>query len=189
MNQALGSITIIRKPDLSSPGWSAERDGLTVNGLGAAELLQGTLTAFFASRQCPGTAIRAATAWALQQARERSTVISGFHSPLEQSVLRLLVEARSPVIVVLGRPVAGTLLRSGWREALVAGRLAVVSDSTGTQRLTEHSAQVRNKLAARLADHIFIAHASPDGQLALQCTHWLAECRDVRWIADAQGHL
>lgn len=36
--------------------WRAKRNGVAVAGVGAAGLLQGPLTAFFASRQCPGTA-------------------------------------------------------------------------------------------------------------------------------------
>lgn len=173
---------MICKPPATTASWRAERHGLTVAGVGAVTVLQGPLVAFFASRRCPGTAIRAATEWALQQATERRTVIGGFHSPLEQSVLRLLVESRSPVIVALGRPVVSASLCSGWREALVAGRMAVVSDSTRPHRLTEEAAEARNNLAARLADRIFFAHASPGGQLALQRTRWLAEQHDVRRI-------
>jgi len=58
-----------------------------LSGRGASGLLNTPLTAFFASRQCPGAAIRAAMDWALQQARAKQVVVSGFHSPLEQSVL------------------------------------------------------------------------------------------------------
>lgn len=180
---------MIRNPSVTDAVWCAERHGIMVAGVGAAEALHGPLFAFFASRQCPGTVIRAATEWALRQARERRTVIGGFHSPLEQSVLRLLVEARSPVIVALARPVVSATLRSGWREALVAGRMTVVSDSTRPHRLTEEAAEARNNLAARLADCIFIAHASSGGQLALQGTRWLAEQRDVRRIGDTDQRM
>lgn len=82
-----------------------------LNGVGEQTLLAAPLTAFFASRQCPGTAIRTAMDWALEQARARRAVVSGFHSPLEQSVLHLLLEARSPVVAVLARPVAGAQLK------------------------------------------------------------------------------
>ena len=155
---------------------------MAVAGVGAAGLLQGPLTAFFASRQCPGTVIRAATDWALQQARERCAVIGGFHSPLEQSVLRLLVEAGGSVVIVLARPVAGASLNSAWHDALDAGKMAVVSRSVSTRRLTEQAADDRNELAARLADRTVIAHASPGGHLSQQCARWLADQFDVRHI-------
>ena len=56
-----------------------------MHGVGAQSLLDLPITAFFASRQCPGVAIRAAMDWVLQQAKAGQVVVSGFHSPLEQS--------------------------------------------------------------------------------------------------------
>lgn len=73
----------------------------SLTGIGNPDRLGLPKTAFFASRQCPGTAIRAAMDWALQQAKLKAVVVSGFHSPLEQSVLKVLIQARSPVVAVL----------------------------------------------------------------------------------------
>lgn len=165
--------------------WRAERNGVTVCGLGSVALLQGPLTAFFASRQCPGTAIRAATGWALQQAQAGGVVIGGFHSPLEQSVLRLLLEAGSSVVVALARPVAGASLGSAWRAAMDASRMAVISRAASVRRLTEEAAADRNELAARLADRIVVAHASPGGCLSRQRHVWLNDQLDVRAIGDS----
>lgn len=175
VDQALGSIAIFLNKAENTATWHAERNGVAVSGVGAAELLQGPLTAFFASRQCPGVAIRAATAWAVQQASESHSVIGGFHSPLEQSVLRILLQAGCPVVAVLARPVAGAALRSEWRDAIAMGKLAVVSHAANTQRLTVQAAEDRNELAARLADRIVIAHASPGGRLAQQHARWVSE--------------
>jgi predicted Rossmann fold nucleotide-binding protein DprA/Smf involved in DNA uptake len=180
--QALGRIFIIRNPAVPAAAWSVERKGVLLSGLGAAGLLQGTLTAFFASRQCPGSAIRAATTWVLQQVRDHPTLVGGFHSPLEESVLRLLLEAGGTAVLVLARPVASATLRSAWRSALDAGRMAVVSQSTGSRRLTEQAADDRNDLAAQLADEIVVAHASSGGRLNQQCVLWRAEGRNVRQL-------
>lgn len=158
---------------------------MTVCGVGAVGLLQGPLTAFFASRQCPGTAIRAATAWALQQARARGPVIGGFHSPLEQSALRLLLEAGSPAVVVLARPVQRASLKSKWREAIGAGTMVVISRMASTQRLTEQAADDRNELVARLAGRIVIGYANPGGRLDEQCMRWSANGLDVWRLEDA----
>ena len=128
------------------------------------------MTAFFASRQCPGTAIRAAMDWALHQARD--VVISGFHSPLEQSVLKVLTQARSPVVVVLARPVDGAKLPPDWAEPLALGHLAVVSAATKASRLTGDVATARNNLVAHLATRIVVAHASPGGVLATLVAQW-----------------
>ena len=156
---------------------------MSLRGLGAADLLTGPMTAFFASRQCPGSAIRAATAWAVQQARDHRTVVGGFHSPLEQSVLRLLLEGKGTAVVVLARSVGTATLPSTWRAALGAGRMAVVSRSTSAQRLTEQGAEDRNDLAAQLADRIAIAHISPGGRLNQQCVRWRAAGMDVWTVA------
>lgn len=90
--------------------WHQTCNGFAVTGLGCQALLVLPMTAFFASRQCPGIAIRAAMDWGLEQVRTREVVISGFHSPLEQSMLNLLLQARSPVVVVLARPVSNARL-------------------------------------------------------------------------------
>ena len=175
-------MLIIRRLDAPTVPWLAERKAVSLSGLGAADLLKGPMTAFFASRQCPGSAIRAATTWALQQARDHRTVVGGFHSPLEQSVLRLLLEGNGAAVVVLARPVVTATLPSSWRDALGAGRMAVVSRSASVQRLTEQGAEDRNDLAARLADRIAVAHTSPGGRLSEQCVRWRAAGMDV-WTA------
>jgi predicted Rossmann fold nucleotide-binding protein DprA/Smf involved in DNA uptake len=159
-------------PLSGQPIWACERAQRRWTGLGAQQLLDQSLTAFFASRQCPGTAIRAAMDWALDQARARQGVISGFHSPLEQSVLHLLLQARSPVVAVLARPVDGARLNPDWKTAIAEGRMAVVSASTETKRLTSEQALQRNELAARLAGRIVIACASTGGSLARQSKAW-----------------
>lgn len=153
--------------------WKLEHQNKVLNGVGEKALLAAPLTAFFASRQCPGTAIRAAIAWAMEQARGRRVVISGFHSPLEQSVLHLLLEARSPVVSVLARPVASALLKPIWRAPIAEGRMVVLSSSTETQRMTSASAALRNELVAQLAESIVIAHSSLNGGLARQSELWV----------------
>ena len=154
-----------------------------LTGCGARDLLGVELTGFFASRQCPGVAIRAAMDWALQQARTKRAVVSGFHSPLEQSVFKVLMAAGSPAVVVLARPVQVATLPSDWAEPLEKGHLAVVSATATSGRLTQQLANERNALAARLAERIVIAYASPDGALASQMSHWQHEGLPVELLA------
>ncbi|MHB1290675.1 MAG: hypothetical protein ACYCY5_00600 [Sulfuricella sp.] len=105
------------------------------------------LTAFFSPRQYPGSAIRAAMDWAFEQTRTRQAVICGFHSPLE--------------------------LKPIWKTAITAGRMAVVSASAESQRLTSERAALRNDLVAQLAENIVIVHASSNGGLAHQSELWM----------------
>lgn len=145
---------------------------MLLSGIGEPGLLSSPMTAFFASRQCPGAAIRAAMDWALEQAGARRTIVGGFHSPLEQSVLHLLLEARSPVVAVLARPVGDARLKPEWEAAIAKGSMTVVSCCTQAKRLTSEEALERNNLAARLAERIVIAHASKGGSLAGQAESW-----------------
>jgi len=155
-----------------------------LTGCGARELLTLELTAFFASRQCPGSAIRAAMDWALQQASAKRAVVSGFHSPLEQSVLQVLMAAGSPAVVVLARPVQKATLPPEWSGPMAEGCMAVVSSMATASRLTQQLAIERNVLAARLADRIVVAHASPDGTLAAQVRYWQQEGVQVEGLAN-----
>lgn len=152
--------------------WQKACGKYNLTGTGNSALLDLPMTAFFASRQCPGTAIRAAMDWAVQQARVKAVVVSGFHSPLEQSVLKVLTQARSPVVAVLARPVTGAKLPSEWAEPLAQGRMVVVSLATTAARLTGELAVARNQLIAQLATDIVVAHASPSGALASLLAQW-----------------
>ena len=153
-----------------------------LSGCGNRDLLDYALTAFFASRQCPGTAIRAAMDWALQQARAQQAVVSGFHSPLEQSVLTVLLQARSPVVAVLARPVLGAKLPPAWAEPVAQGRMAVVSSASVAKRLTHEAAAVRNAQVAQLATSIVVAHASPGGSLENLVEQWRGEARQIAML-------
>lgn len=66
-------------------------EGLT--GCGNRDLLGQKPTAFFASRQCPGSAIQTAMDWALKQAQVRNVVMSGVHSPLAQGRMAVVSQA------------------------------------------------------------------------------------------------
>ena len=155
--------------------WQKAHAKHSLKGIGNPGLLGLPMTAFFASRQCPGTAIRAAMDWALQQAKAKTVVVSGFHSPLEQSVLKVLIQARSPVVAVLARPVGGAKLQPEWVEPLSHGLMAVVSANLTTTRLTSEVAMARNNLVAELAATIVVVHASPGGGLAGLVAQWRLE--------------
>lgn len=117
--------------------------------------------------------------WVLQQAKAGQVVVSGFHSPLEQSVLTVLLQARSPVVAVLARPVGGAKLPPAWAEPLAQGRMAVVSSVDAVTRLTTEAATLRNVQVAQLATSIVVAHASPGGSLAGLVARWQQEERRV----------
>lgn len=167
----------MRKPLLSF--WSLEGGA---QGVGNRDLLDQPLTAFFASRQCPGSAIRAAMNWAVEQARGRQPVISGFHSPLEQSVLEVLLTAKAPCVIVIARKLEEAQLPSPWLQAAKNGTASVVSMESMTRRLATELAARRNDWIAQRAARIVIAHASDGGGLVEQIGRWQGGGRKVEYL-------
>lgn len=171
------------KPLLSLWRLDTHLSGLT--GLGNAALLDGPLTAFFASRTCPGSAIRAAMDWAVAEARSGRTIISGFHSPLERSVLEVLLGAHGKAVIALARDVRKARLPSAWRQAALRNGIAIVSVDQGARHLTEELARSRNDWVAQLAQNIVIAHAQPGGTLARDAERWIGKGHQVKPIVAA----
>jgi hypothetical protein len=145
-------------------------------------LLDQPLTAFFASRQCPGVAIRTAMAWAIEQARSKSQVISGFHSPLEQSVLEVMLTAGAPCVIVIARKLEQAHLPPVWLRAVHDGTAAIVSMDDTTRRLTTELAARRNAWVAEHATRIVVAHASAGGSLLRQAMQWENKGRIVDYL-------
>jgi hypothetical protein len=87
---------------------------------------QQPLTPFFASRQCPGVAIRAAMDWTLAQVRARNVVISGFHSPLAQGRMAVVSSA-----VTAGRLIEARAAGRNHLVAQLASQIVVAHASPG----------------------------------------------------------
>lgn len=178
MKQELESSVVICSRQL----WRQRAGGLEVTGRGPASLLEQPLTAFFASRECTGWAIRAGLEWALLQARSSNPIVSGFQSPLERSVLELLLEARSPTVLVLARPVESARLPARWSVALDRQHLVMISAQGESRRLDREQASARNEVVAMLANNIVIAHAAPGGGLEAQANAWGDSGKSVHFL-------
>lgn len=157
-------------------------------GVGNAGLLECPLTAFFASRRCSGWAIRAAMDWAVEQARSKTPLIGGFHSPLEQSVLEVMLAAHAPVVVVIARKLETAHLPLEWLAAAQAGTVAVVSMDDVQQRLTAELAMRRNHWIARHAAQVVVAEASSGGSLASCLAQWQVESMRVNVLSAKNGN-
>ena len=150
-----------------------QKDGIA--GVGNMALLDQPLTAFFASRKCSGRAIRAAMDWAVEHARARTPLIGGFHSPLEQSVLEVMLAAHAPMVIVIARKLETAQFPAAWLDAAQAGTVAVVSMEDTQRRLTTELAMRRNHWIARHAAHIVVAEAASGGSLASCLVEWKNE--------------
>jgi predicted Rossmann fold nucleotide-binding protein DprA/Smf involved in DNA uptake len=146
-----------------------------ISAIGSLAPLATTKLALLCSIRCPGDLIVAAYDLALELRRAPVAVVGGFHSPMEQECLTLLLRGGGRAIVCPARAIAGARLPAAWRAPLREGRLLVLSPFDERHRRVTHAlAQVRNEFVAALADEIVVAHAEPGGRTAVLVTQALA---------------
>lgn len=124
-------------------------------------------TAFFCSTVCPGEKILEAYQWARQQCDEGTTIISGFHTPVEKDVHAILARRGATIIHVPARDLP-TRPDKGLEKAIAENRLLVLSPFPfgGPARATRASCSERNRFIARVAAASYIPHVSSTSSLA-----------------------
>ena len=78
-------------------GWGFER----LTALGNLELLNQPLVGVASSRQCPARLIIAAQDWAKAAREQGLALVGGFHSPVEEEVLRVALRGSAGVVFCL----------------------------------------------------------------------------------------
>ncbi|AYA37674.1 DNA-binding protein [Hymenobacter oligotrophus] len=134
--------------------------------LGNKALLRLHKTAFLCSRDYPSAIEKPVYLWALEQRYEGTCVLSGFHSRLEQAVLRYLLQGQwHPVVYALGRGIQPST-RFEYEVPVAAGHLLFVTPfADDVHSITPDTAAIRNQLVAELADSFFIPYLTPGGNL------------------------
>ena len=136
-----------------------------IHALGNLDLLALPKTALFASARCPGHVILRAYDQAASWRETGRCVISGFHSPVEQECLRILLRGSQPIIVCPARSLPQRV-PPDLKEPMTAGRLLNLSPfTTADRRVTAELADRRNEFVAALANDAFIAYATVGGRL------------------------
>jgi predicted Rossmann fold nucleotide-binding protein DprA/Smf involved in DNA uptake len=98
---------------------------------------------------------------------EGQTIISGFHSPLEQEGLLTLMQGRSGIIVCPARSIDTMRVPLAWQQALSDKRFLVLSPfAAHEERITARLAIRRNEFVAAIADRVLIVYAEPSGRTA-----------------------
>ena len=139
-----------------------------IQTIGNAAVLDRPKVALFCSAKCPGKLILDTYDLAKQFREQGVTVISGFHSPMKEECLRILLRSPHPVIWCLAR---GMLKRIpskpvDSRAAVAEGRLLIVSPFKDTVRhVTAKTAMIRNRFVADKAAAVVIAHAAPGSKI------------------------
>jgi len=142
----------------------------TIWALGNREILNNKKVGFFCSSKCPGDLIIKTYDLAKKWRDDGVTVIGGFHSPMEQECLTILLRGRQPVIICPARGIENMRLKAEDKTSLAEGRLLFLSPFPRKEkRMTADLALARNRFVSALADEIFVAHAAEDGKIEAFC--------------------
>ena len=92
------------------------------------------LLALFCSTKAPASILLQVHDLAQQWRTGGVTVISGFHSPVEQECLAVLLRGPAPIIVCPARSLSRMRLKREYREPMAAGRLLLMSPFGGKEK-------------------------------------------------------
>ena len=125
--------------------------------LGNKELLNKRKIGYLASRKIPTLSVLPALDWALQMSKQTDVVIiSGFHSRMERDVLKVLLQGKCGIILILARGMYRQLPQQ-YEEAMQQGRLLIISyEKDSVTRVSEVTAHKRNEHVRELADEMYL---------------------------------
>ncbi|MDM8515598.1 hypothetical protein QUF76_05310 [Desulfobacterales bacterium HSG16] len=132
---------------------------------GNKKIIKNYKTAFFCSRKCPADIILRSFDWAKNKKGKGECVISCCHSRIEKDVFDILLKGTQPLILVLARG-----MKKRWpkeiKKAVEQNRLLVMSpfDKMITH-ITQETANKRNEIMVNIADEVFLAYATRNGNL------------------------
>ncbi|HUT02831.1 MAG TPA: DNA-processing protein DprA [bacterium] len=133
-----------------------------LTAIGDVELLSHKNLAIFCSAKCPGSIILKIYDLARELREQGTTVIGGFHSPIEKEVLNVLLRGEGSMILCPARGIEKMRIRREYRGPVNKGRLLLLSAlPEKVRRPTAATALFRNRLVAALAESILIAYAAP----------------------------
>lgn len=156
---------------------------------GDYRLLDRSLVGVFASVKSSGKAILAALAWARAFSESGSAVISGFHSPLEQECLTILLMRGIPVIACPAREIRSYRTAPTWAGAIEAGKMLLLSRFESERRITRASSDTRNDLVARLSASLVLLSLSEGGHIEKLARDFEANGLTVRRLLEQDRNL
>jgi predicted Rossmann fold nucleotide-binding protein DprA/Smf involved in DNA uptake len=143
--------------------------------LGDLDILKKPLLGFFCSVKCPGELILLSYDLARSLRDTETSVIGGFHSPIEKDCLELLLKGTQPIILCPARSIENMLVKEIFRQPLDDGWLLLLSPfEKKIKRQTGQTSQLRNQFVAMLANAVFVTHAEAGGKLEQLCHEIIA---------------
>ena len=123
--------------------------------LGNKELLKKRKVGFLASRKISTLSVLPTLDWAMQMSKqEEIAIVSGFHSRMEKDVLKILLQGKCGIIIVLARGMYRKIPLE-YTEALLQQRILFISfEKDSVTRVSEISAHRRNEYVKSLADEM-----------------------------------
>lgn len=139
-------------------------------GVGETALLSKPLLGLISSRECPGHTLIETLERVPQWVQADRVVISGFHAPLEQQVLRSLLRREGRAVKVLARGITDYRPTAEEHEPLAQGRLLILSAlPPQTKRTTRETALQRNHLVRQLSAEVCTPYIAPGSLSVRRC--------------------
>jgi predicted Rossmann fold nucleotide-binding protein DprA/Smf involved in DNA uptake len=161
-----------------------------LSAIGNLELLAQSAIALFCSKQCPGDLILKAYDLAQSLREAEIPVISGFHTPIEQDCLKILLRGTQPIIHCPARSIHNLRLSSEQKQAVDKNRLLLISPfSSSYPRVTAELASKRNDMIGAIAHTIFIAYASPNSKTLAFAQSLISAGKSVVTFASSSNPL
>ena len=156
--------------------------------IGNLGILEARLLGFFCSTRCPGNVILRTYDLALALRDAGVPIIGGFHSPMEQECLDILLRGQQPIVICPARSIVRLRLPRAWRRPLAESRLLILSPFEAKHRRpTTDLAEHRNRVVATLAAASFVAYAAPGSRTARLCTDLVAQGKRVYTLELAEN--
>jgi predicted Rossmann fold nucleotide-binding protein DprA/Smf involved in DNA uptake len=141
-----------------------------IASLGNLAALNSKPLALICSVKCPGNIILQTYDLAKKLREAGVPVIGGFHSPMEQECLRILLRGWQPIIICPARGLQGMRIPNDHKSALEEGRLLYLSPfSDKIRRPIVETALIRNRFVTALADKIIVPYAAPGSKTLELC--------------------
>lgn len=161
----------MKSAPITLPALDAQRIGpelaARIVGAGETALLDEPLLGLFASRECPGHVLLETLDRVPEWVKAGRVIVSGFHSPLEQQVLRSALRRTGRVVKVLARGMREYRPGPEEREPLNSGRMLVITACLPeVRRTTRETALARNRLVLLLASEVIAPHVRDGSSLA-----------------------
>ncbi len=157
----------------------------TFDFIGNRQLFSLSKIAVFCSSSCSGQGILAAMRQFEAKTSPGTAYVGGFQTEVEKLCLNLMLRAKQPVIIMPARSLTKMRIPQPWQAAIEAGHLLLASPFPAwLQRADRQHAEIRNQMAAAMADEIVVVHCTPSSHLAAQLHAWESAGMNIRFLAN-----